>query len=38
MWIDEIIDPIDTRKYISIGIECANNNKKKEFKTGVIQT
>ena len=38
MWIDEIIDPIDTRKYISIGIECANNNNKKEFKTGVIQT
>ncbi len=38
MWIDEIIDPVDTRKYISIGIESANNNDKKDFKTGVIQT
>ena len=38
MWVDEIIDPINTRKYISKGIEIANNNPKKEFKTGVIQT
>ena len=38
MWIDDIIDPADTRIYISIGIEIANNNKKKYFKTGVIQT
>tara|TARA_B100000945_G_scaffold99195_1_gene77769 strand:- start:3593 stop:5230 length:1638 start_codon:yes stop_codon:yes gene_type:complete len=38
MWIDDIIDPVDTRTYISIGIEIANNNKKKYFKTGVIQT
>jgi len=38
MWIDEIIDPLDTRQYISKGIEIANNNPKKEFKTGVIQT
>ena len=38
MWIDEIIDPLETRKYISKGIEIANNNPKKEFKTGVIQT
>ena len=38
MWIDEIIDPLNTRKYISKGIEIANNNPKKDFKTGVIQT
>ena len=38
LWIDEIIDPINTRMYISMGIECANNNPKKDFKTGVIQT
>ena len=38
MWIDEIIDPIDTRKYISMGIESANNNDNHDFKTGVIQT
>ncbi|MAQ31758.1 MAG: methylcrotonoyl-CoA carboxylase [Flavobacteriales bacterium] len=38
MWIDEIIDPLETRTYISKGIEMANNNQKKDFKTGVIQT
>ena len=38
MWIDQVIDPVDTRKFISIGIEAANYAPKKEFKTGVIQT
>jgi acetyl-CoA carboxylase carboxyltransferase component len=38
MWVDEIIDPKDTRKYISVGIKAANQNPKKDFKTGVIQT
>ena len=38
MWIDGIIHPLDTRKHISIGIEMANNNIKKDFKLGVIQT
>ena len=38
MWIDNIINPIDTRKYVSLGIEAANNNVKKDFKLGVIQT
>jgi 3-methylcrotonyl-CoA carboxylase beta subunit len=38
MWIDNIINPIDTRKYLSLGIEAANNNVKKDFKLGVIQT
>ena len=38
MWIDEIIDPKDTRKYLSVGIAAAQNSKKQEFKTGVIQT
>ena len=38
MWVDEIIDPKDTRKHISIGIEAATYNSKKDFKTGVIQT
>tara|TARA_B100000579_G_scaffold123007_1_gene99072 strand:- start:67254 stop:68891 length:1638 start_codon:yes stop_codon:yes gene_type:complete len=38
MWIDDIIDPVDTRLYISIGIEIAHKNKKKYFNTGVIQT
>jgi len=39
LWVDEIIDPIETRKYISKSIEFANNNAFiPPFKTGVIQT
>ncbi|MAJ06134.1 MAG: methylcrotonoyl-CoA carboxylase [Crocinitomicaceae bacterium] len=39
LWVDAIIDPKDTRKWISLGIEAANNNPAKdEYKTGVIQT
>lgn len=39
LWIDAIIDPIDTRKVISIGIEMANHNKSDDkYNVGVIQT
>ena len=38
LWIDEIIHPFETRKYISNGIEASNNVPVKNFKTGVIQT
>jgi 3-methylcrotonyl-CoA carboxylase beta subunit len=39
LWLDAIIDPIDTRKWVSMGIEAANNNPiEKEYKLGVIQT
>ena len=39
LWLDAIIDPKDTRKWISIGIEAANNNPiAEDYKTGVIQT
>lgn len=39
LWIDAIIDPAETRNWISMGIEAADNNpEKKEYKTGVIQT
>jgi 3-methylcrotonyl-CoA carboxylase beta subunit len=38
LWVDEIIDPIDTRKVISEGIKAANNNPDMPaFKTGVFQ-
>ena len=38
LWVDDIIDPKDTRKYISEAIKAANNNPKiEEFKTGVFQ-
>ena len=39
LWLDAIIDPKDTRKWISIGIEAANNNPIiEDYKTGVLQT
>ena len=38
LWVDEIIDPKETRKYISEAISAANNNPYiEEFKTGVFQ-
>ena len=39
LWIDAIIDPVETRKVISMGIEMANNKKaEKAYNVGVIQT
>ncbi len=39
LWIDAIIDPLETRKVISIGIEIANHKPiNKRFNVGVIQT
>ncbi len=39
LWVDGIIDPIETRKVISMGIEAANQSPiKKPFNVGVIQT
>jgi acetyl-CoA carboxylase carboxyltransferase component len=39
LWVDEIINPAETRKYISMGIEAANHNPEiPRFNTGVIQT
>ena len=38
LWVDDIIDPADTRKIISESITAANNNNDiPDFKTGVIQ-
>jgi acetyl-CoA carboxylase carboxyltransferase component len=39
LWIDEIIDPAQTREWISMCIEAANNNAEMpKFNLGVIQT
>ncbi|MGY5847493.1 acyl-CoA carboxylase subunit beta [Salegentibacter sp. HM20] len=39
LWTDAIIDPLDTRKWISKGIEAANHAPiTKDFNLGVIQT
>ena len=38
LWTDAIIDPLDTRTWISIGIEAANHSPiEKKFNLGVIQ-
>ena len=38
LWVDAIIDPAKTRKYISEGIAAANHQPlMKDFKTGVFQ-
>ena len=38
LWVDAIIDPLDTRKLISEAIHAANHNPVMEsFKTGVFQ-
>ena len=38
LWVDEVIDPLQTRKYLSAGIEAANYAEIKKFNPGVIQT
>ena len=39
LWVDAIIDPLETRKVISMGIEAANHSPIKEaYNPGVIQS
>ena len=38
LWVDAIIDPRDTRKWISMGIEAAEHATVEKFNVGVIQT
>ena len=39
LWVDAIIDPAETRKVISMGIEMASHKKaEKAYNVGVIQT
>jgi acetyl-CoA carboxylase carboxyltransferase component len=38
MWTDTIIDPVETRKWISMGIEAANHAPiNKQFNMGILQ-
>lgn len=38
IWTDAIIDPLDTRTWISMGIEAANQAPiEKQFNLGIIQ-
>jgi acetyl-CoA carboxylase carboxyltransferase component len=39
LWVDGIIDPLETRKVISMGIEAANQSPiENSFNPGVLQT
>lgn len=39
LWVDGIIDPLETRKVISMGIEAANQSPiEKQFNAGILQT
>lgn len=39
IWVDAIIDPVETRKVISMGIEAANQKPaERRYNVGVIQT
>jgi len=38
IWVDGIIDPIETRKVVSMGIEAAEHAPVEKFNVGVIQT
>jgi len=35
--VDEIINPLDTRRFISMGIEAADNAPVEKFNVGVFQ-
>ncbi len=38
LWVDEIIDPRQTRKHISLSLAAADHGKIKKFNPGVLQT
>ena len=38
LWVDGVIDPLETRKVISMGIEAADHAMVEKFNVGVIQT
>ena len=38
LWVDGVIDPLETRKVIAAGIEAANHAPIEKFNVGVIQT
>jgi acetyl-CoA carboxylase carboxyltransferase component len=38
LWVDGVIDPLQTRQLVSAGIEAANHAPVEKFNVGVIQT
>jgi 3-methylcrotonyl-CoA carboxylase beta subunit len=37
LWVDAVIDPRDTRRWVSMGIEAANSAPVEKFNVGVMQ-
>lgn len=37
LWVDAIIDPLETRNFISTSLTAADHGEVEEFKTGVLQ-
>ena len=38
LWVDAIIEPLETRKWVSMGIEAANHAPVEKFNLGALQT
>jgi len=38
LWVDTIINPIETRQFISVAIEAADHGEVEKFNPGVLQT
>ena len=39
LWVDAIIDPLDTRKWVSMGIEAADSyGERPKYNVGILQT
>ena len=38
LWVDGVVDPLETRTIVSMGIEAANHAMVEKFNVGVIQT
>lgn len=38
LWVDAIINPLETRKWISMGIEAADHSSIEKFNPGILQT
>ena len=38
LWVDAIINPLETRKWISMGIEAADHSPIEKFNPGILQT
>ena len=39
LWVDNVIDPLETRKWVSMGIEAADQfGERPKYNVGVLQT